>query len=101
MYSLMSYNFGNLFRTARKAKGLSIEEIAKKIDKASSTVYKYEKNTIIPDFETVISICNALEIKLDELAYREEVEGNIETTNNPFSTDNLYMYYIDTKKYMK
>ena len=31
MYSLMSYNFGNLFRTARKAKGLSIEEIASKI----------------------------------------------------------------------
>ncbi len=98
MYSLMSYNFGNLFRTARKAKGLSIEEIAKKIDKAPSTVYKYETNTIIPDFETVISICNALEIKLDDLAYREEVEGNIETTNNPFSTDNLYMYYIDTNK---
>lgn len=95
MYSLNSYNFGNLFRTARKAKRLSIEEIAKKIDKAPSTVYKYEKNTIIPDFETVINICNALEIKLDELAFREEVDTNIETTNNPFSTDTLYMYYID------
>ncbi len=95
MYSLNSYNFGNLFRTARKSKGLSIEEIAKKIDKAPSTVYKYERNTIIPDFETVISICNALEIKLDELAFKEEVDTNIETTNNPFSTDVLYMYYID------
>ena len=96
MYSLNFYNFGNLFRTARKATGLSIEEIARKINKAPSTVYKYEKNTIIPDFETVINICNALEIKLDELAFKEEVESNIETTNNPFSTDVLYMYYIDT-----
>ena len=95
MYSLNFYNFGNLFRTARKSKGLSIEEIARKINKAPSTVYKYEKNTIIPDFETVINICNALEIKLDELAFKEEVESNIETTNNPFSTDVLYMYYID------
>ncbi len=95
MYSLNSYNFGNLFRTARKSKGLSIEEIAKKIDKAPSTVYKYEKNTIIPDFETVISICNALEISLDELAFKEEVDTNIDMTRNPFPTNILYMYYID------
>lgn len=95
MYSLNSYNFGKLFRTARKSKGLSIEEIADKIGKAPSTIYKYEGNTIIPDFETVIQICNVLEIKLDELAFREEVDASIETTNNPFSTDILYMYYID------
>lgn len=96
MYSLNSYNFGNLFRTARKANDLSIEEVAKKINKAPSTVYKYEKNTIIPDFETVIRICNTLDIKLDELAFKEEADTNIETINNPFSTDILYMYYIDS-----
>ena len=95
MYSLNSYNFGNLFKIARKAKGISIDEVAKKINKAPSTVYKYERNTIIPDFETVISICNVLEIKLDDLAFREEVDSSIETTNNPFPTDILYMYYID------
>ena len=37
MYSLNSYNFGKLFRTARKSKGLSIEEVADKIGKAPST----------------------------------------------------------------
>ena len=73
MYSLNFYNFGNLFRTARKSKGLSIEEIARKINKAPSTVYKYEKNTIIPDFETVINKCNALEIKLDEVILRLQI----------------------------
>ena len=78
MYSLNSYNFGKLFRTARKSKGLSIEEVADKIGKAPSTVYKYEGNTIIPDFETVIQICNALEIKLDDLAFREEVDASLE-----------------------
>ena len=79
MYSLNFYNFGNLFRTARKSKGLSIEEIARKINKAPSTVYKYEKNTIIPDFETVINIENsendivmkAEEDNLDQLNYLE------------------------------
>ena len=96
MYSLNSYNFGKLFLKARKSKGLSIEEDADKIGKAPSTVYKYEGNTIIPDFETVIQICNALEIKLDDLAFREEVDASLETTNNPFSTDILYMYYIDS-----
>ena len=95
MYSLNSYNFGKLFRTVRRSKGLSIEEVAGKIRKAPSTVYKYEGNTIIPDFETVIQICNVLEIKLDDLAFREEVDVSIGTTNNPFSTDILYMYYID------
>jgi len=97
MYSLDSYNFGNLFRTARKSKKLSIDEVAKRINKSSSTIYKYERNIIIPDFETVINICNALEISLDELAFKEEIDTNIQTTNNPFSTDTLYMYYIDNQ----
>lgn len=98
MYSLDSYHFGNLFRTARKSKALSIEEVAKKIDRSASTVYKYEANTIIPDFETVIRICNALEIQLDELAFKEEVDSNIQTSNNPFPTDILYLYYIGIEK---
>ena len=98
MYSLDSYHFGNLFRTARKSKALSIEEVAKKIDRSASTVYKYEANTIIPDFETVISICNPLEIQLDELAFKEEVDSDIQTSNNPFPTDILYLYYIGIEK---
>ena len=97
MYSLNSYNFGELFRTARKSKKLSIENIAEKINKAPSTVYKYENNTIIPDFETVISICNALKISLDELTYIEKIDNDIITSINPFTTDTLYMYYIDNQ----
>lgn len=95
MYSLEYYNFGKMFKNARKSKKISIENLSKKIQKSPSTIYKYEANTIIPDFETILNICNALEIDLNELAYKEEVDSDIQSSNNPFSADHLFMYYID------
>ncbi len=95
MYSLEYYNFGKMLKNARKSKKVSIENLSKKIQKSSSTIYKYEANTIIPDFETILSICNALEIDLNELVYKEEIDTDIHSSNNPFSSDHLFMYYID------
>ncbi len=96
MYNLEFYNFGEFLRKAIKSKKMSIEELSKKINKTPSTIYKYESNTIIPDFDVILSICNALEIDLNDLANRKEVDTDIQTSNNPFSVNELYMYYIDS-----
>lgn len=96
MYNLEYYNFGESFRKARKSKKMSIAELSSRINKTPSTIYKYEANTVIPDFEVILSICNALEIDLNDLVSKREVDQEVQTSNNPFSVDRLYMYYIDS-----
>lgn len=94
MYNLESYKFGELFRKARKAKNISVTELAKQIGKTNTTIYKYERNEILPDLITVLEICNSLDINFDDLANKEKIEENIETSCNPFSVNELYMYYL-------
>lgn len=96
MYNLGYYNFGESFRKIRKSKKMSINELSERINKTPSTIYKYEANTIIPDFEVILSICNALEIDLNDLVNKREVNEEVQRSNNPFSVDKLYMYYIDS-----
>ena len=96
MYDLEYYNFGESFKKIRKSKKMSINELSKRINKTPSTIYKYESNTIIPDFDVILSICNALEIDLNDLVYKREVDLDTSSSYNPFSVDKLYMYYIDT-----
>ena len=43
MYSLDSYKIGKLIRNARKAKDLTVEELADRINKSRTTMYKYER----------------------------------------------------------
>lgn len=97
MYNLDKYKFGDLFRKARKSKGLSSEQMANKIGKSRATIYKYERNEIIPDLITVLEICNVLEIDFNDLAYLEKVEETKENSKNPFNVDNLYLYYLGFK----
>jgi transcriptional regulator with XRE-family HTH domain len=94
MYNLDSYKFGELFRKARKSKGISVKEIADKINKTETTVYKYERNVLMPDLKTVLEICNVLDVGFDDLASVKKVEETKEHSNNPFSVDKLYVYYI-------
>lgn len=44
MYNLELYKFGELFRKARKDKGISIDELSAKLGKTRTTIYKYERN---------------------------------------------------------
>ena len=93
MYNVEDYKFGKIFRMARKAKGLTIVELSKKINKSESTIYKYERDEVLPDILTVLEICNALEISFEDLTNKENIEVNSETSMNPFPTDELYLYY--------
>lgn len=54
MYNLNSYNFGENFRRIRKLKKINIREIAQKINKTDTTVYKYERGELMPDIDTVL-----------------------------------------------
>ncbi len=92
MYNI-NENFGKRIAEYRKSRKMTQENLANEIGKSRPTVNKYELGTIIPDIETVLSICNALDIKIEQLCnYSDlnEPEKNI----NPFNTDVIYLYYI-------
>ena len=51
----------------RKAKGLSQEELAAKLNVARQTLSKWEKGMSVPDAEMLIQIAKALDTSVSEL----------------------------------
>ncbi|MBO5397639.1 MAG: helix-turn-helix domain-containing protein [Clostridia bacterium] len=100
MYNLKSYKFGENFRRIRKLKKISVSDIAKQINKTDTTVYKYERGELIPDIETVLQICNALEINFDDLTKIKNIEDTEKYSKNPFDANTMYLYYLGFKKLM-
>lgn len=94
MYNLDGYKIGDSIRKIRKSKNMSVEELANRISKTPTTIYKYERNEVLPDVITIFEICNALEIDVNDLTIKDRIEVNRETSINPFTTDILYMYYL-------
>lgn len=94
MYNLESYKIGKMIREARKLRGLTVEELAEKICRSSTTVYKYERDEVAPDLITTLEICNVLGLDINDLTVKDRIEINRETSVNPFPTDILYMYYL-------
>lgn len=94
MYNLDGYKIGDYIRKIRKSKNMSVEELAKRISKTPTTIYKYERNEVLPDVITIFEICNVLEIDVNDLTIKDRIEVNRETSINPFTTDILYIYYL-------
>lgn len=105
MASFNKKDFGEKLRNARKSKGFSLENLARAINKNSTTVGRYERGEIMPDAEQISLLCDELGIHEYELFNTDEKINNKENSNNPFKTNTLYLYYIayfpKTKKYGK
>lgn len=95
MYDISNINIGKLLRKYRKLKHLSLQYVGEMIYKNKGTISKYENGEIIPDFTTVLELCNILEIDLSHLV---PSVSPICTSALPFSTDTLYLYYLTSKK---
>lgn len=70
-------NLGDRLLEYRKAKGLSQEEVAEKINVTRQSVSKWETNQSTPDFDKIIPICELYGITPNELVNgvkKEEVE---------------------------
>ena len=81
--------FGEKLRDARRAKGLSLDNVGKAIGKNA----RYESGEILPDAEQIYLLCNELEISENELFNRSKIQ-NIENSKNPFEVNTLFLYYI-------
>lgn len=95
MYDITNINLGKILRKQRKSKHLSLEYIGNHIYKTKATISKYEKGEIIPDFITVLELCNILDMDISKLA--SPVTG-IFTSDLPFNTNTLYLYYLNSNK---
>ncbi len=60
-------NLGERLLALRKAKGLSQEEVAEKLNVTRQTVSKWETDGSTPDFDKIVPLCNLYGITADEL----------------------------------
>lgn len=95
MYNIAKLSIGRELKKYRKIKHLSLEYVGEKIGKSKATISKYENDEIVPDFITILEICNILEIKLEEI-FPSITE--VYKIQNPFKTTTLYLYYLTGKK---
>ncbi|MDI6641519.1 MAG: helix-turn-helix transcriptional regulator [Elusimicrobiota bacterium] len=58
---------GQQIRNKRKAKSLTLEDLAEKCGREWSYISQIERGKSIPSIETLFRICNALEISLTDL----------------------------------
>lgn len=59
--------FGEELLNARKAKGLSQEELAEKINVSRQSIHLWESGKTIPNLENIMNLCNVLEISTDRI----------------------------------
>mgnify|MGYP003310497091 CR=1 FL=1 len=69
-------NIGEKIKQTRIEKNFSIEELATIINDSVLNVEKYESNEIEPTLDKKLSLCNALDLKLDDLSFNISVTKN-------------------------
>ena len=67
-------NLGEKLFELRKAKNLSQEEVAEKLNVTRQTVSKWETNQSTPDFDKIVPLCELFEISTDELLRGKKAE---------------------------
>ena len=73
-----AFDFGLILKKLRKEKGWTQEELAKKINKESSIISRYEKNLQSPTFDTVRAFAALFNVSMDYLSGTER-QSNIST----------------------
>lgn len=74
------YDFGVVLQKLRKERGMTQEQLARKINKESSIISRYEKNLQSPTFETVRSFAEIFNVSMDYLSGMEK-SVSISTVN--------------------
>lgn len=69
-------NFANRMQVLRKAKGLSQEELAGRLNISAQAVSKWENGQSYPDITTIPTVAAVLDVSVDELFGRKAEEEN-------------------------
>ena len=99
--SKISIHVGTRIRMYRKARGLTIQQLADYIHKSRATVSKYETGEITLDIDTLYEISTILEISPNQLIDFHPPEpkhisyNTISATSPFFQAKRLYFYFYD------
>mgnify|MGYP001623148347 FL=1 len=66
------FDFGLRLRKLREEKGLSQEELGKRIGVSKGSIYRYESNVQVPSLDTAKKLAKVLGTTLDHLAGLED-----------------------------
>ena len=93
MYNLSNIRLNEQIKKYRESRNISVTQLGKLISKSKSTISKYETGKVTPDAITLIEICNALNVDLNELIPQYENNSRNCEPRNLFNTSKLYFYY--------
>ncbi len=63
----ISHRFGEIIRTVRERRGITLKQVAGRIGVSESLVSQIERNKVSPSVDTLISLADVLEIDLEYL----------------------------------
>lgn len=67
MEAELKKHIATVIRAARKAKGLTQEDVADRIGRTPESLSNLERGQAIPSVETVLSLCEILDIRVERL----------------------------------
>lgn len=79
-------NIGLNIKYFREKKGLSIDDLATKLNVSKSTISRYENNKREPNTKTLLRIAEILGIDIGDLLYQKGKTTIASTSNNKIST---------------
>ena len=94
-------NLGERLFELRKAKNLTQDDVAEKLNVTRQTVSKWETNQSTPDFDKILPLCELYEITTDELLKEEKQEKLEESNNNDKEKEGKLNYENMTKNQIK
>ena len=102
MMSKITQHTGSRIRAFRKARGMTLQQLADMIHKSRASVSKYETGEITVDIETLFEIAEALGVELSQLTdYRSPkpqtapIPTDTRGQSPFFQAERLYFYFYD------
>lgn len=82
-------SFGKRLLEARKKKGFSQEDVAKKLNTKAPVIGRYERDEAKPSIEAAARLSNLLEVSLDYLVGNSNVEVSTDMLNRVLELQSL------------
>lgn len=91
---------GQKLRARRRAKHMTLNDLAQKLNKSTATISKYEKGEILLSIDTLVDICRILNIDVSSLLPDTCItEGSDEVTRyQKHFFECLYVYWFNSEK---
>lgn len=97
--SQIDIHVGSRIRFFRKQNGMSVQDLAERMNKKASTIYKYEQGIISVDVNTLVLLSDILGIRYYQLLDYSDEQSSMENNKaGNFFKSHLYCYHYDGRQ---